>query len=238
MRRVSDAHRAVVRRGFQPVSKRLADARVHQGDVWQVNGVARFVAATVGHDPAVLGVDDSAPVGGTAADGPRLGEDPPRVESGLAEKIRRGAEFGRGVGLGGCGHDCSPVRLLCLPLYQGSARPSPAARGTKCRCRWNTDCVASRPRLVMTFIGRSVHRISSAARLMVAADTSGSWAKSRTCVFGTIRVWPSTTGLSGTNATASGQWSGATIHVAVSRPATISQKMQGGMVVSSGWARQ
>src|SRR5689334_5405163 len=119
MRRVSDAHRAVVRRGFQPVSKRLADARVHQGDVWQVNGVARFVAATVGHDPAVLGVDDSAPVGGTAADGPRLGEDPPRVESGLAEKIRRGAEFGRGVGLGGCGHDCSSgSRTSTYPLVR------------------------------------------------------------------------------------------------------------------------
>jgi hypothetical protein len=36
------------------------------------------------------------------------------------------------------------------PLYQGSASPSFSARGTRCRCRWNTDCVATRPREVMT----------------------------------------------------------------------------------------
>src|ERR1044072_6397617 len=83
-------------------------------------------------------------------------------------------------------------------------------------------------------MGRSVHRISCAAWSIVSADTSGSVPKSRTCLFGITRVWPSTTGLSGTIAmTSDHSWT----MVAGARPATISQNGQGGSVMCCSGCR-
>lgn len=108
-----------------------------------------------------------------------------------------------------------------LPLYHGNAKPSFSLRGTMCRCRCHTDWVASRPALVMTLHGACA---SSAAARIATADTAGSSVTSRTCAVGMTSTWPSTTGLRGTIAIASGH---RRMTVAGDAPAMMSQNTQG-----------
>jgi hypothetical protein len=92
--------------------------------------------------------------------------------------------------------------LLCCRFGQGSDRPSPRNRGTMCRCRWNTDWVASGHADVMMLQGGVAN---SHARCIVRADTSGHSLRSRTWICGTTRVWPGVTGRRGLNAIVSSQ---------------------------------
>src|SRR5690606_33384190 len=96
-----------------------------------------------------------------------------------------------------------------------------------CRCRCQTDCVASLPAAVMMLNGG---RAISAARAIVSPATCGDSLASCTCTRGITSTCPSVTGLSGTIATASAHWR---TNVAGARPATISQNTHGsGMVVA------
>src|SRR5690606_36085659 len=94
-----------------------------------------------------------------------------------------------------------------------------------CRCRCQTDCVASLPAAVMMLNGG---RAISAARAIVSPATCGDSLASCTCTRGITSTCPSVTGWSGTIATASAHWR---TNVAGARPATISQKMHGSGIV-------
>src|SRR5690606_41504396 len=98
-----------------------------------------------------------------------------------------------------------------------------------CRCRCQTDCVASRPALVMMLNGGLA---ISAARAIVSPATCGDSLASRTWFFGMTSTCPSVTGLSGTMAMVSAHWR---TNFAGARPATISQNThESAMVVSLG----
>src|SRR5690606_31915750 len=118
-----------------------------------------------------------------------------------------------------------PPALVRRPDHHGRARPSSCRRGTMCRCRCQTDCVASLPAEVMMLNGG---RAISAARAIASPATCGDSLASCTCTRGITSTCPSVTGFSGTIATASAHWR---TNVAGARPATISQNTHGSGIV-------
>src|SRR5690606_26851858 len=115
--------------------------------------------------------------------------------------------------------------LVRRPDHHGRARPSSCRRGTMCRCRCQTDCVAALPALVMMLNGGLA---ISAARAIVSPATCGDSLASCTCTRGITSTCPSVTWWSGTIATASAH---RRTNVAGSRSATISQNTHGSGIV-------